>query len=214
MQVAALRKAMGPMPDGRDWIVTVPRVGYRLVVPEPARAAAAGVDPPALAVLPFQVLGGAEDEGYFADGVVEDIIAALGRFRSFTVLSGSTSFLYRDRPRPARGGARARRALPAAGSVRRAGERLRITAELVDGDRRRASLGRELRRRLAEVFAFQDRITASVATVIEPQIQAAELGARPARAAGQRRGLRHLPAGPRPHPRRDLRPRTRPPMRS
>ena len=52
---------------------------------------------PALAVLPFQVLGGAEGEGYFADGVAEDIIAALGRFRSFTVLSGSTSFLFRDR---------------------------------------------------------------------------------------------------------------------
>ena len=96
VQIAALRRAMGAMPDGRDWIVTVPRLGYRLMVPDAAPSAAV-TDQPALAVLPFQVLGSVEDDAYFADGVAEDIIAALGRFRSFSVLSGSTSFLFRDR---------------------------------------------------------------------------------------------------------------------
>ena len=146
------------------------------MAPDAGAAAAAGVDQPALAVLPFQVLGGAEGDGYFADGVAEDIIAALGRFRSFTVLSGSTSFLFRDRGGDPRAVARelgVRYLLR--GSVRRAGDRLRITAELMDGTAGTHLWAESYDGAFAEVFAFQDRITESVATVIEPQIQAAEL---------------------------------------
>ena len=175
VQVAALRKAMGPMPDGRDWIVTVPRVGYRLVAPDPPPATSQAPAQPALAVLPFQVIGGAEGEDYFADGVAEDIIGALGRFRSFTVLSGSTSFLMRDRRDPREVARELGVRYLLRGSVRRAGERLRITAELVDGTDGAHLWAASYDGAFAEVFAFQDHITASVATVIEPEIQAAEL---------------------------------------
>ena len=139
---------------------------------------AAGVDQPMLAVLPFQVLGGAEGDSYFADGVAEDIIAALGRFRTFTVLSGSTSFLFRDRGGDPRDVARdLGEHYLLRGSVRRSGERLRITAELVDGTNGAHLWADTYDGDFAEVFAFQDHITASVATVIEPEIQAASWNA-------------------------------------
>jgi DNA-binding winged helix-turn-helix (wHTH) protein len=97
VQIAALRKALGPAPGGREWIVTVPRVGYRPVTAPPASdAAEPSSEPPALAVLLFQVQGGSSDDANFAEGVAEDIIAALGRFRSFAVLAGSVSFRFRD----------------------------------------------------------------------------------------------------------------------
>jgi TolB-like protein len=183
VQVAGLRKAMGRGPDGRDWIVTVPRLGYRLAAPDLAPSPV-DVDGPVLAVLPFQVLGGAEGDGYFADGVAEDIIAALGHFRSFTVLSGSTSFLFRDRedPRAVARDLGARYLLH--GSVRRAGERLRIGAELTDAVAGAHLWAETYDGPVDEVFDFQDHITESVATVIEPQIQAAEL----ARARRERPG--------------------------
>ncbi|HET9540338.1 MAG TPA: winged helix-turn-helix domain-containing protein, partial [Candidatus Limnocylindria bacterium] len=131
VQVAALRKAMGAMPDGQSWILTVPREGYRLLA-----GTAGGPHPtaPVLAVLPFRAVGGEAEADYFADGVVEDIVTALSRFRSFTVLTTGTSFAHRDRTGDIREIARelgVRYALQ--GSVRRADDRLRITAQLVEG---------------------------------------------------------------------------------
>src|SRR5262249_41105126 len=78
VQVAALRKALGAAPNGAEWIVTVPRLGYRLVRPGAAPSEADTVsDRPALAVLPFANLDGDGDHDYFADGVVDEIITAL-----------------------------------------------------------------------------------------------------------------------------------------
>ena len=174
VQIAALRKALGPGPDGRDWIVTVPRVGYRLVRDDGSAPADAGTEPPGLAVLPFQVQGGATGDAYFADGVTEDIITALGRFRSVTVLA-AVSLALRDRPAHELAqelGAR----YVLRGSLRRAGERLRITAELVDAVAGTHLWAQTFEGTAGDVFEFQDRITESVATAIEPQIQAAELG--------------------------------------
>jgi TolB-like protein len=170
VQIAALRKALGPAPDGRDWIVTVPRVGYRLLTDGPPPP-----DPPVglpgLAVLPFQVLGGAADDAYFADGVTADIVGALGRFRSFTVapLTGGAA-----EPREAALGLGARYLLR--GSVRRAGDRLRIAAELIDAAAGTHLWADHYDGSAGDVFDFQDPITESVATAIEPQIQAAEIG--------------------------------------
>jgi hypothetical protein len=99
VQIAALRKLLGTAPDGREWIDTVPRAGYRLVQPvavlsDMDRAASAR---PALAVLPFASVGGSEGQDWFADGVVDDIITALSRFRSFAVIARNSSFAYKDR---------------------------------------------------------------------------------------------------------------------
>lgn len=85
VQIAGLRKLLGTGPQGQDWIVTVPRIGYRLIqsqTPEPETASR-----PTLAVLPFQNLSGEAEADYFADGIVADIITALSRFRSLAVVS-------------------------------------------------------------------------------------------------------------------------------
>ncbi|MDB4273605.1 winged helix-turn-helix domain-containing protein [bacterium] len=177
VQVAALRKLLGPAPDGGPWIETVARGGYRIAGTTGAFRAAPDAMPerPAIAVLPFANLGDDVEQAYFADGVADDIITALSRFRSFSVVARNSSFAYRH------GGD----ALVAArdldvpyvleGSVRRAGDRLRISAQLVES-RRGARLWTETYDgSTAELFAFQDRISESVATAIGPHIQRAEI---------------------------------------
>lgn len=172
VQIAALRKALG---DGHDWIVTVPRIGYRLAAPARGSADPAPVIP-SLAVLPFADLGADPAQGWFADGVVDDIITALGRFRSFAVVARSSSFAYKGRAADVRQVAAelgVRYVLE--GTVRREGERLRISAQLVDGETGAQLWAETLDGALAEVFDFQERITAAVATVAEPRIHAAEI---------------------------------------
>ncbi len=162
VQIAALRKAMGTDAEGRDWIITVPREGYRLTgwnaesAPPPSLPVL-----PSLAVLPFQNLSGDAEQDYFASGVVEDIITALSRFKSFVVV------------RQISGGSGARYELT--GSVRRAGDRLRINAQLVEGAVGTQLWSQNFDGSTADVFDFQDRITESVASVIEPNIRAAEI---------------------------------------
>jgi TolB-like protein len=137
VQIAALRKALGTRPDGSEWIVTVPRVGYRLVRTGATERTTSHpvMVLPALAVLPFRNLGGDSSQDYFAEGLVEDIIAALSRFRSFAVIARSASAVYKDRPVSAREAATelgVRYILE--GSVRKAGEQVRVTAQLVEGE--------------------------------------------------------------------------------
>ncbi len=174
VQIAALRKALGTRPDGQDWIVTVPRVGYRLIPPQATGPTPEPASRPALAVLPFQNLSGEAETDYFADGVVADIITALGRFQSFSVVARNSSFAYKGRSLDARRVALdldARYLLE--GSVRRAAERLRITTQLVDGETGQQIWAQNFDGTVGDIFDFQDRITESVATLIEPQIQLA-----------------------------------------
>ncbi len=175
VQIAALRKALGTRPDGQDWIITVPRVGYRLIADSHSDLPAVA-DLPLIAVLPFQNLGDDPAQGYFADGVVEDITTALSRFRSFAVISRNSSFTYKGRSVDARQAAAelgVRYLLQ--GSLRRAGKQLRIVAQLVDGNSGTQLWAQTYDGTAGQVFAFQDRITESVVAVIEPQIRAAEL---------------------------------------
>ena len=195
VQIAALRKALGQTDDGRDWILTVPRVGYRLVVPADKEAADAPAIP-RLAVLPFANLGGEPEQEWFSDGIVDDIITALSRFRSFAVVARSSSYVYKGRAEDVRQVARelgVRYVLE--GSVRRAGDQLRITAQLVDGATGGHLWAEHFDGAPADVFAFQDRITADVAMIIEPADRDGGNRALAPRTAGERRGLRHLPAG-------------------
>lgn len=177
VQIAALRKALGPRPDGSEWIITVPRVGYRLVRSAAAAAASrpeAGI--PAIIVLPFHNLGGDPEQDYFADGMVDDLITALSRFSSFAVLGRSASFALKGRAIDVRQVAAdlgVRYVLE--GSVRRAGSRLRITAQLADGGSGAPIWAQQFDGTTEEVFEFQDRIAESTVGIIEPQIQLAEL---------------------------------------
>ncbi len=176
VQIAALRKALGTRDDGQEWVVTVPRVGYRLLRGEPVRETAEETRLPSIAVLPFQNMSGDPEQDYFADGVVEDVITALSRFRSFTVLARNSSFVFKGRTVDVREAARelgVRYILE--GSVRRASERLRVTAQLVDGETGAHLWAHKFDGPLADVFDMQDAITGNVAAVIEPRIIEAEV---------------------------------------
>jgi TolB-like protein/DNA-binding winged helix-turn-helix (wHTH) protein/Tfp pilus assembly protein PilF len=177
VQIAALRRAMGTDSEGRDWILTVPREGYRLIG---GSAAAPFLPPvpvlPSIAVLPFQNLSADTEQEYFADGIAEDIIAALSRFKNFAVISRNSSFAHKGRAADARQTAGA---LGAAyvleGSVRRAGDRLRVTAQLFDGVSGAQLWAQNFDGAAEDIFDFQDRITASAAAIAEPKTLQAEI---------------------------------------
>ncbi|CAN5187271.1 winged helix-turn-helix domain-containing protein [soil metagenome] len=179
VQIAALRKLLGPAPSGGEWIATIPRVGYRFIggpVPPAAREARPEPVIPSLAVLPFQNMSGDPEQEYFADGIVEDIITALSRFRSFAVIARNSTFVYKGKAVDVRQVASdlgVRYVLE--GSVRRAGTRLRITAQLVAGGTGAHLWADKFDGSLEEVFDVQDRITESTIGVIEPQIRRAEI---------------------------------------
>ena len=182
VQIAALRKALGPSPNGGEWIVTIPRIGYRFLgesgATAPVRPVGAISEPliPSLAVLPFVNLSGDDEQDYFADGVVEDIITALSRFKSFAVIARNSSFIYKGRAVDVRRVAQelgVRYVLE--GSVRRAGNRARIGAQLVDAATGAHRWAQNFDGELDAVFDFQDRITEGVAMRVEPHIEMAEI---------------------------------------
>lgn len=189
VQVAALRKLLGPTADGVDWIATVARIGYRFAAPVTVTAGApdrnvetAVPDPirrPSIAVLPFANLGGDPEHDYFADGVAEDIMTALSRFRWFAVVSRNSSFAFRGR---SVGLTEIGRALGARylleGSVRRSPGSVRISAHLVDAANasqlwaERYDFGGSLE--VGEMRSMQDRIAEQVAGAIEPELLRSE----------------------------------------
>lgn len=171
VQIAALRKALVHTPEGQDWIGTVPRVGYRLAAPQITAAPAL----PRLAVMPFRNLGGTATDDYFTAGVVEDITTALSRFGSFTVVGHQPSLPHQDVGR-AELAAQLQAQYILQGSVRRAGEQLRIAAHLVEAADGTQIWGASFDGTHADVFAFQDQITETVATQIAPMIEVAEIG--------------------------------------
>ena len=172
VQVATLRKAMGELPDGLDPIGTVARVGYRLICDSP-RPTVRTIQAlrPSVAVLPFANLTADPEMAFFADGVTEDIIAALSRFRTFAVVARGASLGFRDR-------AEAAAALGVAyvveGSVRREGRRLRVGTRLTDTEGRVVWADR-FEDELGGVFEMQDRIATAVVTLAEPRIARAEI---------------------------------------
>ena len=174
VQISTLRRQLG---NGADAIiVTVPRVGYRLVAQTGRDRPGYDRGAPLVAVLPFANHGSVAEDGYFADGVVDDIITALSRFRTFGVLSRGSSFALRDRGVDARGAASElgiRYALE--GSIRRMSDRLRVSAQLLDVTSGAELWAERYEGSVADIFSFQDRITDSVVGVIEPTIRKAEI---------------------------------------
>jgi len=175
VQVSTLRKQLGGEADA--FIITVPRIGYRLVSQmSPTERAKTDAGPPLIAVLPFANHGSAAEDGYFADGVVDDIITALSRFKTFAVVSRGSTFALRERGADVRTAAAelgVRYALE--GSIRRIGDRLRVTAQLLDAASGASLWADSYDGVLADIFSYQDRITQSVVGVIEPTIRKAEI---------------------------------------
>jgi adenylate cyclase len=130
---------------------------------------------PSIAVLPFQNLSGQPDQDYFGDGISEDIITALSKLRGFFVIARNSTFAYKGKAPDIRQVARelgVRYVLE--GSVRKSGEQLRVTGQLIDATSGNHIWAERYDRPASEIFAVQDEITASVVAAIEPQLYAAE----------------------------------------
>jgi adenylate cyclase len=132
-------------------------------------------DKPSIAVLPFQNMSGDPEQEYFADGMVEEIITALSRIRWLFVIARNSSFTYKGRSVDVKQVGRelgVRYVLE--GSVRKAGQRVRITGQLIDAVTGAHLWADRFDGPLEDVFDLQDKVASSVAGVIEPALQAAE----------------------------------------
>jgi TolB-like protein/cytochrome c-type biogenesis protein CcmH/NrfG len=183
-RINAARKAIGDSGEQQSLIRTVARKGFRFVgvlreeMPEPAvsaRAAASGSEKPAIAVLPFTNMSGDPEQEYFSDGISEDIITGLSKLRWFLVIARNSSFIYKNRlVHLKQVGEELGVGYVVEGSVRKAGERVRITAQLNDVATGSHIWAERYDRALSDVFAVQDEITEAIVAAIEPQLYAAE----------------------------------------
>jgi TolB-like protein/class 3 adenylate cyclase/tetratricopeptide (TPR) repeat protein len=133
-------------------------------------------DKPSIAVLPFANMSGDPEQEYFADGMVEEIITALSRTRWLFVIARNSSFTYKGQPTDVRQVGRelgVRYVLE--GSVRKVGDRIRITVQLIDATSGAHIWADRFDGSLENVFDFQDEVAVSVAGVIEPRVEAAEI---------------------------------------
>jgi adenylate cyclase len=132
-------------------------------------------DKPSVAVLPFRNMSGDPEQEYFADGITEDITTALSRLRWFFVIARNSSFTYKRKVVDVRLIAHelgVRYVLE--GSVRKGGDRHRVTAQLIDATTGNHIWAQRYDREVADFFALQDDITSNVVATIEPQLYAAE----------------------------------------
>ncbi|HEY3795928.1 MAG TPA: adenylate/guanylate cyclase domain-containing protein [Bradyrhizobium sp.] len=139
-------------------------------------AALALPDKPSIAVLPFQNMSGDAEQEYFADGMAEDIITALSRFKSLFVIARNSSFTYKGKAVDIKQVGRelgVRYVLE--GSVRKAGNRVRITGQLIDATTDRHLWADKFDGALEDVFGLQDQVTASVVGLIAPTLEQAEI---------------------------------------
>lgn len=133
------------------------------------RPALALPDKPSIVVLPFQSFGGEAEHDYFTDAITEDVVTALSRWRWFFVIDRNTSFTYKGRTVDARQVGRdlgVRYVLE--GSVRRAGERVRVNVRLIESVSAQQIWSDSLDRDMVDLFALQDEITEHVVAAIEP----------------------------------------------
>jgi TolB-like protein/Tfp pilus assembly protein PilF len=188
-RINAARKAVGDSGGEQRLIRTIARKGVRFVgevQEQPERAGAAQTDTgakprlplpdrPAIAVLPFANMSDEPEQEYFSDGISEDIITALSKLRWFLVIARNSSFIYKGK------GVHLKQVAEelgvrylVEGSVRKGGERVRITAQLSDAATGRQIWAERYDRELADVFAVQDEITEAIVAALEPQLYAAE----------------------------------------
>ena len=193
VQVSALRKLLGPQA-----LATVPGRGYRFAMQvretgldaRPAQAEVTGTadlapapgkiylplpDKPSIAVLPFDNLGGDPDQEYFIDGVTEDIITELSRFRSLFVIARNSTFSYKGKAVDVRMVAKELGVrYVVEGSIRRAANRIRVAAQLIDALSGTQLWAEKYDRALEDVFAVQEELTQAIVAAIAPQIESFE----------------------------------------
>lgn len=196
-RINAARKAVGDSGRDQALIRTISRKGFRFVgslrlqqvssdppdnadhpaddAGEASRPVLPPLDRPAIAVLPFTNMSGEPEQEYFSEGISEDIITALSKLRWFYVISRNSSFIYKGKAAHIKAvGEELGVGYVVEGSVRKEGNRVRITAQLIDVATGTHIWSDRYDRSLADVFALQDEITQAVVAAIEPQIYAAE----------------------------------------
>jgi TolB-like protein/tetratricopeptide (TPR) repeat protein len=187
VQIAALRRVFEEVSEGAEWIETLPRRGYRYVgpavvthdLPEAAaeeRPRLALPDKPSVAVLPFSNLNGDPEQEYFADGMVEDIIAGLSRIKWLFVIARNSSFTYKGIAVDVK---RVGRELGVRyilqGSLRKDGGRVRVAAQMIEAETGGHLWSERFDRPLDDIFELQDEIALNVVGAIEPSLRRAEL---------------------------------------
>jgi TolB-like protein len=188
VQIAAVRRVLGDLAGGADWIETLPRRGYRYVGPPVSAvdgdrtAKAAGEpalalpDKPSVAVLPFANLSDQADQDYFIDGVADDIVTALSRINWLFVIARNSTAIYKGRKVDVKQVGRelgVRYVLE--GSIRKAGDRVRTSAQLIDAATGAHVWAERYDSRSEDIFALQDEIALSVVGAIAPQLRRAEI---------------------------------------
>lgn len=199
--INAVRKAIGDSGEEQHLVRTVPRKGFRFVgdvslvdvgndvsardlgavdgSSGEARAAAPALplpDKPSITVLPFQNLSGDPEQEYFTDGVVEDIITALSRIRWLFVIARNSSFTYKDRTvDPTEVGRELGVRYVLEGSVRKSGNKVRITGQLVDATTGAHLWAERFEGTFDNIFELQDGIAESVVGAIAPQLERIEI---------------------------------------
>jgi len=154
------------------------RVGLSATAPQPISAPATLPlpDKPSIAVLPFANMSSDPEQEFFADGIADDVITALSHYPSLFVIARNSSFTYKGRAVDVKQVGRdlgVRYVLE--GSLRKAGSRIRVTAQLVEAETGKHTWAGRYDRDLADIFAVQDEITEAVTTAVAPAIADAEL---------------------------------------
>ena len=155
---------------------------YRAVYDGPAQPASSpwpGPEPiqqnPSIAVLPFANLSGDADQSYFSDGITEDVITGLSHFRQLFVIARNSSFKYRDKAMDVRRvAAELNVRFIVEGSVRKSGNRLRVTAQLIDAMTGSHLWAERFDRELTDLFDVQDEITRTIVASLAGQVEEAD----------------------------------------
>ena len=138
---------------------------------------------PAVAVLPFENLSGDPEQEYFADGLTEDVITALLQWRFFPVIARNSTFAYKGQsPDIRKVGSELGARYVVEGSVRKAGNRVRVTAQLINSDNGHHVWAERYDRDLEDIFDLQDEVTRQIVAALMPELQRAEhdrSGAKP-----------------------------------
>jgi adenylate cyclase len=193
-RINVARSAIGDSGEAQRLIKTLPRKGFRFVgavreevggaaSPPPAAAVPADLpgpelplpDKPSIAILPFTNLSSDPEQDYFADGIVEDITTELSRFGELFVIARNSSFQYKRRAVDVRQVGRelgVRYVLE--GSVRRSGDRLRISAQLIDAASGAHRWAERYARKLKDVFAVQDEVVGTIVAILAAHVRKAE----------------------------------------
>jgi len=202
-RINAARKAVGDSGEQQALIKTYPRRGFRFVaslnnqtttdrhaaaaaVGQPISSTPVASEPmdvgravhwggrPSIAVLPFKNLSDDSEQEYFSDGITEDIIAALSKYRSLVIIARNPSFAFKGAGDARQAGLTLGADYLVEGSVRKLGQRVRIAAQLIETEGGRQLWAERYNRDLQDLFALQDEITTTIAARVEPEISAAD----------------------------------------